>query len=173
MAPKKPVTKPATKKTQTKPVVKKAPVKNGRPTKYDDSMILAVEYMARCGLTDKQMAEKLGINETTFNTYKKQHEKFFMSIKDGKKDADDLVERSLFERATGYKNENAVKIFMPAGADEPVYAPYTDHVAPDVTAQIFWLKNRRPEQWRDNSKMELTGKDGNPLAIQVNFVKPK
>ena len=52
------------------------------------------------------------------------------------------VERSLYERANGYSYD-AVKIFMPAGAKKPVYAPYIEHVPPDVTAAIFWLKNRR------------------------------
>jgi hypothetical protein len=42
-----------------------------------------------------------------------------------------------------------VKIFMPAGAKAPVYAPYVEHVPPDVTAAIFWLKNRDPAHWRD------------------------
>ena len=39
---------------------------------------------------------------------------------------------------------------MPAGADKPVYAPYVEHVPPDVTACIFWLKNRDPQRWRDS-----------------------
>jgi len=54
------------------------------------------------------------------------------------------VERSLFHRANGY-NYDAVKIFMPAGRDKPVYAPYIEHVPPDTTAGIFWLKNRDPQ----------------------------
>jgi hypothetical protein len=58
------------------------------------------------------------------------------------------VERSLYHRAVGY-NYEATKIFMPAGHAKPVYAPYIGHVPPDVTAGIFWLKNRDPEHWRD------------------------
>ena len=58
------------------------------------------------------------------------------------------VKRSLYSRANGYSYD-AVKIFMPAGADKPVYAPYVEHVPPDVTAGIFWLKNRDPEHWGD------------------------
>jgi hypothetical protein len=75
-----------------------------------------------------------------------------------KAEADKRVERSLYERANGY-SYNAVKIFMPAGAKKPVYAPYVEHVPPDVTAGIFWLKNRDPAQWRDASQLEnVTGK---------------
>jgi hypothetical protein len=53
------------------------------------------------------------------------------------------VERSLYQRAVGYSHD-AVKVFMPAGAKKPVYAPYVEHVPRDVTACLFWLKNRRP-----------------------------
>ena len=63
------------------------------------------------------------------------------------------VERSLYERAVGY-NYEATKIFMPAGREKPVYAPYIEHVPPDVTAGIFWLKNRDPQHWRDSQQLE-------------------
>jgi hypothetical protein len=69
-------------------------------------------------------------------------------LKIGKAEADKRVERSLYERANGYTYD-AVKIFMPAGVKKPVYAPYREHVPPDVTAGIFWLKNRDPAHWRD------------------------
>src|ERR1700719_3308547 len=54
----------------------------------------------------------------------------------------------LFLWRSGY-NYEAVKIFMPAGAKKPVYAPYVEHMPPDTTACIFWMKNRMPEKWRD------------------------
>ena len=63
------------------------------------------------------------------------------------------VERSLYERANGY-NYEAVKIFMPANRAKPVYAKYIEHVPPDVTAGIFWLKNRDPQHWRDSQLLE-------------------
>jgi hypothetical protein len=47
-----------------------------------------------------------------------------------------------------------VKIFMPAGRAEPVYAEYIEHVPPDTTAAIFWLKNRDPQHWRDTQQLE-------------------
>jgi len=43
---------------------------------------------------------------------------------------------------------------MPAGRAKPVYAPYVEHLLPDVTACIFWLKNRDPQRWRDSQKLE-------------------
>jgi hypothetical protein len=142
----------------------KAKHAGGRPTDYNPELHPALaEAWATAGRTDKQIAEKLGISESTLNLWKKKHPEFSESQKRGRSEPDDQVERSLFERAIGYINRNAVKIFMPAGADDPVYAPYAEHVAPDVTAQIFWLKNRRPDRWRD--RREFTGPDGGPLEI--------
>jgi hypothetical protein len=63
------------------------------------------------------------------------------------------VERSLYERANGY-NYEAVKIFMPAGAKQPVVVHYTEHVPADVGAAFIWLKNRDPEHWRDVQNVE-------------------
>jgi hypothetical protein len=58
----------------------------------------------------------------------------------------------LYSHAVGY-NYESVKSFMPAGRSEPVYAPYTEHVPPDVTAGIYWTKNRMPDRWRDQQQM--------------------
>jgi hypothetical protein len=63
------------------------------------------------------------------------------------------VTRSLYSRAVGY-NYEAVKIFMPANREKPVYAKYIEHIPPDVTACIFWLKNRDPQHWRDSQQLE-------------------
>jgi len=65
----------------------------------------------------------------------------------GKDEADNRVERSLYARATGYSYD-AVKIFHTKDG-KIIKVPYTEHVPPDVTAQIYWLKNRRPDRWRD------------------------
>ena len=64
------------------------------------------------------------------------------------------AERSLYERANGY-NYDTVKIFMPAGAKEPVYAHYVEHMPPDVTAGIYWLKNRDPQHWRESLRERI------------------
>ena len=58
-----------------------------------------------------------------------------------------------YERANGY-NYDAVKIFMPAGSKQPVYAHYVEHCPPDVAAAFIWLKNRDPERWRDAQQVE-------------------
>jgi hypothetical protein len=66
------------------------------------------------------------------------------------------VERSLYHRAVGYSYD-AVKIFMPGGKGKPVIVPYREHMPPDTVACIFWLKNRRREEWRDKQEVEHSG----------------
>jgi hypothetical protein len=70
------------------------------------------------------------------------------SPKLGKAEADNRVERSLYERANGYSYD-AVKIFMPAAPRSRCRRPTSEHTPPDVTACIFWMKNPMPEKWRD------------------------
>lgn len=145
----------------------------GRPSLYNAEFHpKLVRALAMRGLTDEQISIELEISVATLNNWKKEYPEFLESLKEAKEGPDDQVERSLFERATGYVNKNAVKIFMPANADQPVYAPYEEHVAPDVTAQIFWLKNRRPKVWRDKQDVSMTGADGGPPIFRVEFVKP-
>ena len=104
--------------------------------------------MCEAGFTDNEIAAFFAVSPATITTWKHRYPEFLAALKTGKIPTDERVERSLYQRAIGYEQEE-VKIFMPAGALEPVYAKYTAKYAPDVTACIFWLKNRRPEQWRD------------------------
>ena len=65
------------------------------------------------------------------------------------------VAEKLFRRATGYSHE-AVKIVADAKTKEQHIVPYVEHYPPDTTACIFWLKNRRPEAWRDMRISSMT-----------------
>lgn len=126
-----------------------------RPTKYDSKVHPQLaEAWAAAGKINTEIAEKLGIAESTLRLWEKRHKAFSAALKSGRSPSDDRVERSLFERAIGYSNPNAVKIFLPQGSTEPIYAPYTEHYPPEVVACIFWLKNRRPEKWRDKQELD-------------------
>jgi len=81
---------------------------------------------------------------------------FRESITRGKIQADAHVAEALFRRACGY-NHPAVKIFLPSGAGEPIYAPYTKHYPPDTKAALRWLMNRQPAVWRDRQEANVTG----------------
>ena len=103
----------------------------------------------------------MGISERTLNNWKQKYPEFKEALNVGKIDPDDKVERSLYERAVGYFFPT-VKIFKVKG-EPPCIVRFMEHVPPDVTAQIFYLKNRRPKIWRD--RHELTGEGGAPIAI--------
>ena len=76
------------------------------------------------------------------------HPEFFQSLKEGKEGADARVAQSLYRRALGWEHE-AVKIVADAKTGTEHIVPYTERYPPDTTAAIFWLKNRRPDLWRD------------------------
>lgn len=127
----------------------------GRPSDFKPEFCETARQLCEGGATDEEIAQALGVHVATIYRWKAKHPAFCEAIKVGKAAADDRVELSLYHKAIGYKHE-AVKIFMPAGAVMPVYAPYTEHVPPDTTAAIFWLKNRRAAAWRDKTEVHHT-----------------
>jgi hypothetical protein len=104
--------------------------------------------LCELGHTDLEIAEFFDVSLRTFANWKKRNSEIVHALKTARRVADERVVRSLYQKACGYSYD-AVKIFMPAGAKKPVYAPYVEHMPPDVTACIFWLKNRDPAHWRD------------------------
>lgn len=137
-------------------VADRQPHPGGRPTDYKPEFAEQAAKLCEKGFTDTELAYFFDVTTRTIMRWKVKHEEFCHAVKNGKDANDDRVERSLFERAMGYEQE-AVKIFMPAGTTEPVYAKYTEKVAPSDTAAIFWLKNRRPEKWREKAFVEQEG----------------
>ena len=140
----------------------------GRPSSYKPEFAEQAVKLCQLGATDAELADFFKVTTVTIWRWQSAHVEFCNALKRGKDAADERVERSLYARATGYTHD-AVKIFMPAGAKKPVYAAYQEHVPPDVTAQIFWLKNRRRDEWRDKQEHEHTGKDGAPLVPVINL----
>ncbi len=132
----------------------------GRPSSYKPEFAEQARKICELGATDLDIANFFEVAVSTIYAWKITHPEFSESLKRGKEVADDLVEQRLFARATGYSHD-AVKIFMPRGSPAPVYAPYIEHCPPDTTAAIFWLCNRRKENWRQ--RQELTGGDGGPI----------
>ncbi len=129
----------------------------GRPTAYKAEYAEQAAKLCNIGATDQEMADFFEVDVRTIYRWKHSHEDFCQAIKSAKDIADERVERSLYQRAIGYEQEE-VKIFMPANADKPVYAPFRAKVAPDTAAAIFWLKNRRKDEWRDKQEHEHTGR---------------
>ena len=107
-----------------------------------DKLIL-IQGMARDGLTQQQIADNLGINVDTLIEYKKKYTDFSESLKKGKEVVDIEVENALLKRALGYKYD---EVTYENGVETK---RVTKEVQPDTTAQIFWLKNRKPNNWKD------------------------
>ena len=142
-----------------------------KKTKYEthvEPRLIEVEGMARDGLIDEQIAKNLGIAYSTFKVYKNKHVAFSSALKKGKEVVDREVENALLKKAMGHiqvvKKAFKVKEVLYEGgrrvsekekivtADEEMYIP------PDTTAQIFWLKNRKPEEWRDRRDHKFINK---------------
>ena len=128
----------------------------GRPSKYQSAFAKQAEKLCQLGATDIEVADFFDVDVRTIYRWKHEHAAFCQALNVGKDKADERVVNSLYQRAIGYE-QDAVKIFMPANAAAPVYAPYREKVAPDTTAAIFWLKNRDPEKWRDKQEVEHGG----------------
>jgi hypothetical protein len=132
----------------------------GRKSKYESHVqpkLFLVECWARDGLTDEQMAKKLGISKDSFYKYKSDFPEFSDSLKKGKEIVDYEVENALLKRALGYDYcEEKVEVeTTPDGV--PISRKVVQilkHVVPDTTAQIMWLNNRRPDKFRRNAGKE-------------------
>lgn len=131
----------------------------GRPSKYRSKFARQVAVAARLGGTDEQISEMLGVSVDSITRWKRRHPEFCGALKIGKDEADDRVERSLFARAVGYSHPDT---HISSFRGDITETPITKHYAPDATSCIFWLKNRRPEAWRE--RHELTGANGKDLV---------
>ena len=117
--------------------------------------LLKIEGWARDGLTDEQIADNIGIRRPTLYDWKKKYSDISDALKRGKEVIDRQVENALLKRALGYEYVETTKELTDLGLT--VTKQVTKQVAPDTTAQIFWLKNRKPQEWRDKKETEVTG----------------
>lgn len=116
--------------------------------------LLKIEGWARDGLTDEQISRNMGIGTTTLYRWKDEFEEIRESLKRGKEVVDRQVENALLKRALGYEYEEVKEKFEDGVITERTVTK--KEVVPDTTAQIFWLKNRKPDKWRDKPGYEDT-----------------
>ena len=141
----------------------------GRDTKYDAKFhpVLA-KYMARCGLTDKEIARELNISKATLNRWKKTYPEFCDSLKENKKFVDALVEDSLLKKAIGYEKE---EVEITASNDKKsTRIKKTRKWYHDTTAAIFWLKNREPGRWSDVQDLNHHGAINTSKNIDLSYM---
>lgn len=105
-----------------------------------------LEGWARNGLSEEQIAHNVGISRSTLKDWKQKHSAISAALKRGKEVVDLEVENALLKSALGFTYNEV----MTEESDDGIKKRVTKKmVLPNVTAQIFWLKNRRPEQWRE------------------------
>lgn len=114
--------------------------------------LLKLEGWARDGLTDEQIAKNMGVRTSTLYDWKKKYSEISESLKRGKEVVDRAVENALLKRALGYSYTETTKELVETKMI--VTKEVVKEVQPDTTAQIFWLKNRRPDIWRDRKDLE-------------------
>lgn len=127
-------------------------VRKGRPGRGEEwtkeENLLLIQGWARDGLTDKDIAYNIGIHVGTLYEWKKKYPRLTEALRLGKEVADRKVENSLFQTAIGFEyTEEAV-------TNKGTVVSVKKKYLPNVTAQIFWLKNRKPGEWRDKKEME-------------------
>lgn len=109
--------------------------------------LLRLEAWARDGLTLEQIAHNCGCSLTTIKDWRNKYPAISTALKKGRDVADIEVENALYKRAMGYTYTETM--IEESDKDGRKMRTITKQVVPDVAAQIFWLKNRRPDVWRD------------------------
>lgn len=134
--------------------------------KYDDWLtpegLLLIEGWARDGLTKEQIAHNIGICRDTLNEWEKKFPDISYVLKKSKEVADRHVENALYKKAIGFtaidkvvstkkvvEYENGKRV---RETTEPCVVEVEKYFPPDTTAEIFWMKKRKPEQWGDKDK---------------------
>lgn len=134
----------------------------GRKSKYFTNVQPRLDEIVKwCeeGLTEAQICQQLDVGVSTFAEYKNQYVELVEALKKGKEVADNAVELALYKSATGYYYEeeslsNSGKVMT-----------VKKYSKPSNTAQIFWLKNRRKDQWRDKHDIGLEGE----MELEINL----
>lgn len=117
-----------------------------------------IEGWVRMGLTDSQVATNIGITRNTFYTWLRRYPELKSAVKRGKAPVDIEVENAMLKSALGYEVEETKTYIEETSSGQKKRVEKTKkYIPPNVTAQIFWLKNRQPELWRDRHNLEHDG----------------
>lgn len=118
-----------------------------------DEGLALIGGWARDGLTEEDIAHNMGISRKTLGKWKNLYSPIGDTLKKGKDVADRIVENALFKRATGYEYSEEIEEFVDGKLKTT--RKYKKQMPPDVTAQIYWLNNRKPKDWRNKPKEEV------------------
>lgn len=149
----------------------------------DSDKLKLLAAWARDGMTDKEIAEKMGIARSTLNLWKKKFSVISDALKKGKEITDIEVENSLYQRALGYtktikKTFKCKRVEYDKGSgkkikewEELVEGEDEVHIPADVGAICFWLKNRKPEIWKEKRAEIVSDEEGGVIVLGQEMVK--
>lgn len=138
----------------------------GRPSVYKEEFSKQAEKLALIGATDSEIADFFEVDVRTIYRWKHVHDDFCQALKIGKDVCDDRIERSLYQKASGYEftEQQAFKVKVGKDQEEIEIVDVERHQPADTTAAIFWLKNRRPDDWRDKKEIDNNLKADHTIA---------
>lgn len=127
--------------------------------------LIKVEAWAKSGLSEKQISQNMGIAYSTLKEWKKKYSALSASLKKGKEVTDFEVENAMHKSAIGYfVEETKTYITETNGVQTKKIEKYKKWIPPNSTAQIFWLKNRKPDVWMDRKAKDNDNKNESELA---------
>ena len=137
-------------------------------TKYEtivEPNLTLIERWKRNGISEEEIATKLGLAYSTFRLYAKQKSALSAVLKKGAEIVDTEVENALLKRALGYSFMETTQERNQQG-ELVTTKVVTKHIVPDTTAQIFWLKNRAADKWRDKP-VEGTSEEDKSISVKL------
>ena len=136
---------------------------------------IRLQGWARDGLSDEQLAEKMGVCPSTFYAWKNKYPEISEALREGKEVADRRVENALynscFDRKITIRRPFKVKeVYYNDGKrcerERVMYGEEDVAIPANEKAIEFWLANRKPEKWSRKEKLEVSGDKGGPLVIR-------
>lgn len=143
----------------------------GRKGLYEEWLtkdgLMQIEGWARDGLTNDQIAHNIGISGRSFAEWISRFSSISSALKKGKAPVDIEVENALLKSALGFEYEETITEIeeLPGGKQKKQIRKVKKYAPPNSTAQIFWLKNRRPDRWRDKQDVALNAE---PVRIVID-----
>ena len=131
----------------------KPPHPGGRPKKYDPKTFpKTAKFLAQRGATQAEIADCFDVSTRTLKYWITQSPELQEAIEAGNEVFNPRVERALAERALGYSVDVEEWFVINKKLESRIVRKY---FPPDVTACIYWTKNRLKDRWRDVQRHEV------------------
>ncbi len=125
---------------------------------YEADFPERAERFAKMGMIDTEICTQLGISKTVYYEYQQKYPEFAEAIKRGKKPINELAEEAFLKNVLGFEYEekqSEMNVDKDGNATVAKVRTITRHFRGDTTAQIFFLKNRMPEKYKDRQEVAV------------------